>query len=683
MNWTRKVNPVTYVLSRPLRFCIPLLLLVGIITVMVWAKGGGPFKRIELSVKTADGGAVRCLVVLPRPTGIHPVVVYLQGAGGSLLGSENELRQFAELGLAAVSLEYDQTNQSVFDEQFVALHHYLQLQSWAQSNATAWVGFSLGAQRTLNFALRHPELQPQLLVRLGGGWVEELDEKSKIEDSQAKHPNLNTKNPTSNGSGLIELPTSPGQSAAAGKSQPATWIHCPVLLVNGEQDEVFPVADVRRLAGWLRSQGAVVEAHILPRLSHGFGEDRGVVMRAVAEYCAARLALPDYTDHLIGCQLNLADQERFNQAMQRAGQWRRELWHAVTAAREPERDTMMNVIGGLEDYDLAHISAAQLKKLVYNAWRARRKYPWCRDTPVEIFDRFVANPRIYEEPLEDWSDPYGPTLSRVVKYCHTTAEASDALWGWMRVRAFESTTAGKEQPEVLSLIHGDCEEFSVAFTGLARTVGLPVRPAWTFWPTIGNDHYWNEVWSVEERQWHAFDTSALNRSYDDAHWMTRVPKSVIQVPTGKRGAWDAVADQRWESLTNSIGLFYPSGQVLVRVLDGSEPASGRRVGVQVWLGNGMGGKQANAIKFWEPEVFTIAAAITDQKGEARLVLGQSAEQPYRIFLDACGEPDWQWLAVRSNRTHTVTLETGKHKPFDIKATPPSLGWLKDETHETR
>ncbi len=645
---------LSFVLSRPLRFCIPLLLVVGVIAVMVWPKGGDTFKQIELSLKTADGRAVNFLVVLPKPTGKHPVVIYLQDAGGSLLGSGNELRQIAELGLAAVGLEYDQTNQSVFDQQFIALRQYLQQQSWAQSNAMAWVGFGLGAQRTLSFALRHPEMQPQLLVRLGGGWVEELED--------MEHPISKAEHPMSTHVGLSTL-----------NLQLSNSIQCPVLLVNGEQDEAFPAADVQRLAGWLRSQGAVVETHILPKLSHDFGEDRGVVTRAVAEYCAARLALPDYTDHLIGCQLNVADRERFNRAMQRAGQRRGELWRAVAAAREPERDTMMNVIGGLEDYDLAHISAAQLKESVYCAWRARRKYPWCRDTPMEIFERFVANPRIYEEPLEDWSDPYGPTLSRVVKYSHTTAEASDALWGWMRVRALEKTTSRMERPEeILSRIRGGCYNFSVAFTGLARTVGLPARPAWTFWPTLGNDHFWNEVWSVEERQWHAFDASALNRSFN-ADWLTRVEKSVIQVPTSERGAWNALADQRWESLTNSIGLFYPSGQVLVRVLDGGQPASGRRVGVQVWLGNGMGGK----LKIWEPEVFTVAAAITDQKGEVRLVLGQSAQQPYRIFLDARGESDWQWLAVRSNRTYTVTLETDKQKTFDIKASPPSLDRLED------
>ena len=166
---------VPCVLSRLFRFCVPLLLLVGFIAAMMWAKARDPFTRVEFSLKTASGGTVNGIAVLPKPVGKHPVVIYLQGAGGSLLGSGNELRQVAELGLAAVGLEYCQTNQSLFDEQFIALHQFLQKQSWAQSNATAWVGFSLGAQRTLSFALRHPELQPQLLVRRAGGWVEELD----------------------------------------------------------------------------------------------------------------------------------------------------------------------------------------------------------------------------------------------------------------------------------------------------------------------------------------------------------------------------------------------------------------------------------------------------------------------------------------------------------------------------
>jgi len=106
---------------------------------------------------------------------------------------------------------------------------------------------------------------------------------------------------------------------------------------------------------------------------------------------------------------------------------------------------------------------------------------------------------------------------------------------------------------------------------------------------------------------------------------------------------------------------------------------GQRVSVQVWLGNGMGGNAVNAAKFWDSKVFTVASAITDSSREARFVLGQSAEQPYRIFLDGKGESDWQWLAVRSNCNYTVTLDVGKSMSFDVKATPPALAWLKPES----
>jgi dienelactone hydrolase len=126
--------------------------------------------------------------VLPKTVaGPLPVVVYLHGSGGSLLGDGNELRQIAEMGLAAVGMEYEEKTESRkqkaeietpstgglrertedgFDAQFSALLDYLRRQPWADTNRMAWIGFSLGAQRSLSFALRHPDLQPKLLVRL-------------------------------------------------------------------------------------------------------------------------------------------------------------------------------------------------------------------------------------------------------------------------------------------------------------------------------------------------------------------------------------------------------------------------------------------------------------------------------------------------------------------------------------
>ena len=95
--------------------------------------------------------------------------------GGTWLTDGNDLRQFAELGMAAVGFDYDQTNSGAFDGEFAAVLDYVRRQSWANTNAIAWVGFSLGAQNTLGYLLKHPENHPQLYVRLAGGWIPELE----------------------------------------------------------------------------------------------------------------------------------------------------------------------------------------------------------------------------------------------------------------------------------------------------------------------------------------------------------------------------------------------------------------------------------------------------------------------------------------------------------------------------
>lgn len=231
---------------------IPLLILAIFLGALVWAKSRDPFERIEFRLKVPGQASARGMVVLPKPVRACPVVVYLHGWTGSLLADGVELRQLAELGLAAVGLEYDQTNEINFDTQFQALLGYLKQQPWAMSNATAWVGFSMGAQRTLSFVLKHPDQQPQLLVRLAGGWVAELD-------------------------------------AQVSNAAPARVFHCPVLLVHGEADGTFPVKDVHRLAELLRSQGNLVNVRILANRNHVLEPDRSLVIRLVGEYCRSVL----------------------------------------------------------------------------------------------------------------------------------------------------------------------------------------------------------------------------------------------------------------------------------------------------------------------------------------------------------------------------------------------------------
>jgi predicted esterase/LysM repeat protein len=186
---------------------------------------------------------------MPKPMRRYPTVIFAHGSGEVLLNDGIELRQMAELGLAAVSLEYDKTNKTAFDTQFSQLLYYLNQQSWVDTNAIAWVGFSLGANATFEFLLKHPEQQPQLLVQLSGKGIDQ----------------------------------------STFNFQLSTNLHCPVLLVHGEQDEGFPVADTKRLAATLQDGGVPVELKVIPNLPHIFEPECAVIFRAVGEYCLTHL----------------------------------------------------------------------------------------------------------------------------------------------------------------------------------------------------------------------------------------------------------------------------------------------------------------------------------------------------------------------------------------------------------
>ena len=230
----------------------PLLAILLFLGALFWARQQDPFSRNWFTLKTPDHGSFKCVAVLPKPLRQCPVIIYAHGAGGTLMNDGNDVRQMAELGLAVVSLEYNQTNPATFGPQFEALLHYIGRQKWADTNAIAWVGYSMGAIRTFDFALQHPEQQPRLLVQLGGAGLPEGQTNNRL-------PSL----------------------------------HCPVFLIHGEQDQTFPVADTKRLASILQTNGLPVDLKIIPGMSHGMEPDRAVVFRAIGEYCLTHLAGKD------------------------------------------------------------------------------------------------------------------------------------------------------------------------------------------------------------------------------------------------------------------------------------------------------------------------------------------------------------------------------------------------------
>lgn len=244
-------------LSRLLRFFVammlplwgvPIFALLLFLGALLWAKSQDPFSRKWFTLETPNHHSFRCVAVLPKLLRQYPVMVYAHWHGGDLMKDGNDLRQMAELGLAAVSLEYDQTNETVFDAQFHELLHYLSQQNWANTNAIAWIGESQGAIFILHFVLQHPELQPRLLVLLSGTGVQDDDRKSEL--------------------GML---------------------HCRILLVHGEEDEMFPLANTEQLAAELRTNDMPVELKVMPGLPHTLNPENAVIFRAAGEYALTHL----------------------------------------------------------------------------------------------------------------------------------------------------------------------------------------------------------------------------------------------------------------------------------------------------------------------------------------------------------------------------------------------------------
>jgi acetyl esterase/lipase len=240
------------ILAQP-RHIAALSLCLTFLTALLWARARDPFRRISFSVRSPSGQQTEAMAVLPNREGQFPVIIFLHGSGGSVLANGNSVRLIAEIGCAAVTFDYDQSNQDRFDEQLKSVVAFVLRQSWAKKDSLGWIANSLGAQRSLRFFVSHPESRPKVMVRLAGGWISELDD-------------------------LTNAPSPVLKARFPGNLQ--------VWLLHGESDDVFPSTDVEHLASFLQNAGAEVRLTILPGTAHNFGDNSQLIVRRSAEFCA-------------------------------------------------------------------------------------------------------------------------------------------------------------------------------------------------------------------------------------------------------------------------------------------------------------------------------------------------------------------------------------------------------------
>ena len=321
-----------------------VLLLITIVfyCAMVWARERDPFQRVSFRLDAPATKQCNGIVVSPKPAAQYPLAVYLYGAGSSLLDSGHQLRLIAKSGFDAASFEYDKENQPDFDERFTTVCHYLRNRSGTQTNIV-WVTYGLGARKALNFSLSHPELQPDLLICIEGAWTTEMYE--TLANMISRHP------------GSVPENTQPRLS-----NQPLSAIKCPVLLVQSQEHSANPQASYEKLAALLRAAGTSVRLCILPESSFDSEADSLWGLRMVMRYSAAQFPPPDYTAKLPDCGLPEPQARQFNAVLQKAGENRNQIWWAIARTDEAQRPAAVSFINHLNDFELTHISMADLQQ---------------------------------------------------------------------------------------------------------------------------------------------------------------------------------------------------------------------------------------------------------------------------------------------------------------------------------
>jgi dienelactone hydrolase len=334
-------------------FWVLLLIVLAFYCAMVWAKERDPFQRVSFRLNASATKQCHGIVVSPKPAAQYPLAMYLYGAESSLLNSGRQLRLIAKSGFDAASFEYDKESQPAFNEQFATVCHYLRNRSGTQTNIV-WVTYGLGARMALNFALSHPDLQPDLLICIEGAWTEEMHE--TLENMRFRRFGSVPENMQPN---LL--------------NQPLSAIKCPVLLVQNPEHSASPQAAYEKLAALLRAAGTSVRLCILPEASSDSSPDSLWGLRMVMQYSAAQFPPPDYTAKLPDSGLSEPQARQYNAALRKAGENRNQIWQAIARTDEAKRPAAMSFIAHLNDFELARISMADLQQCYTPSWLWQRR----------------------------------------------------------------------------------------------------------------------------------------------------------------------------------------------------------------------------------------------------------------------------------------------------------------------
>ncbi|RKZ34987.1 hypothetical protein DRQ33_00940 [bacterium] len=284
--------------------------------------------------------------------------------------------------------------------------------------------------------------------------------------------------------------------------------------------------------------------------------------------------------------------------------------------------------------------------------------PWAKDVPEDYFYYYVLPYRVGQEPLEYFRKNHWKELWERVSNCETMECATYRLNEWCYEEMKYEPTSRWDQTAEQTLVRGigRCEEMAILFIKACRTMGIPIRDAYSpYWPFTNSNHAWVEVWTGDA--WH-FVGGAEMTALDNA-WFNKASRRTAII---KGIAWSELdtADvpiyyaKNGFTILNLTPLYSDTTGLSITVLDeNSAPVESADVWISV---------------FNYSSLRTVAHHYTDKNGNAHFVLGKA-----ELFVSAGNDSIWDFdiLPLIDGNSHfdmQLILEQ--------KSIPDTSFWLK-------
>lgn len=187
-------------------------------------------------------------------------------------------------------------------------------------------------------------------------------------------------------------------------------------------------------------------------------------------------------------------------ALDRAGENRLALEHALATVPEAERPALAWLIARMPDRDLRSLDAEFLLEHSAYAHRALREAPWGAEIPREVFLDAVLPHASVDETRERWRPDLHARFAETVAGAATASEAAVLLnrtiFGELGVKYSTKRPKANQSPgESIEAGLASCTGLSILLIDACRAVGVPARFVGTpLWSDGSGNHSWVEIW---------------------------------------------------------------------------------------------------------------------------------------------------------------------------------------------